>query len=525
MAAPSPEDAGADGPPATTDPERRRRRLPSGSVQARSTVRGVLALQGLANGLGLLVVVAYIRFLFPAAVEPGDEGDLLLLGGYLGLNVVVALPLNALLLRRAVRWVRLGSDPTRSQRRLLYRLPLLETLSALVAWLGGAALFALLNDGASRAAIGIVLAGTVTCTFLYLLLDGHFRPVLALALAHDDLPEGRRDVLPRLLLAWLLGSGVPLVAVSLAPVLGSGRFDPDRLPWIAAFGLLGGGAVMVAAAVSVSRPLNRVRLALRQVEQGDLDVFVPVDDLGELGRLAEGVNDLVAGLREREELRDLFGRQVGAPQLAELAAAGGFHDGGERREVTVLFVDLQGYTSYSERHSPEEVVAMLNRFFRVVVAVVDREGGWVNKFEGDAALCVFGAPQDEPDHAARALRAAAALRRELRATPALLPAGIGLATGEAVAGFIGTAERFEYTVIGDCVNLAARLCDLAKDHRSGVLAAEATIGAGRPDPDEWTEAGRVRVRGRAQRSPVFTLAAPRRRRIGALPFSPPAPSR
>lgn len=508
MAAPTPE---GGGPP---EADRRLRRLPSGSAQARSTVRGVLALQILANGLGLLVVVAYIRFLFPAALVGEDEFDPLLLGGYVALNVVVALPVNALLLRRAVRWVRLGHDPTASERWLLYRLPFLETASALVSWLGGATLFAVLNDRAGRAALGIVLAGMVTCTLLYLLLDGHFRPVMALALVHDDLPEGRRDVLPRLMLAWLLGSGVPLVAVSLAPLLGSGRFDPDRLPWIAAFGLLGGGAVMAAASVSVSRPLNRVRLALRRVEQGDLDVTVPVDDLGELGRLAEGVNDLVAGLREREELRDLFGRQVGAPQLAELAAAGAFDEGGERREVTVLFVDLQGYTTYSEQHSPEAVVAMLNRFFRIVVAVVDREGGWVNKFEGDAALCVFGAPQDEPDHAARALRAAAALRRELLATPGLLPAGIGVASGEAVAGFVGTAERFEYTVIGDCVNLAARLCDMAKHQRSGVLAAAATLALVRPAPEEWMEAGRLRVRGRAQRSPVFTLATARRLRVG-----------
>ena len=260
----------------------------------------------------------------------------------------------------------------------------------------------------------------------------------------------------------------------------------------------------------MSRPLGRVRQALRDVEHGELDIVVPVDDLGELGRLAEGVNDLVAGLREREVLREMFGRQVGHTELADVTD---WQEGREteRRRVTVLFVDLEGYTRYSEAHTPEEVVAMLNRFFRVVVAVVNREGGWVNKFEGDAAMCIFGAPQDQPDHAARALRAAAAMPRELARTPNLLPAGLGVATGEALAGFVGTPERFEYTVIGDVVNLAARLCELAKDQRTGVLAAAATV-AEAGEPDEWLGAGRLRIRGRRERADVATLTTSRRRR-------------
>ena len=112
-------------------------------------------------------------------------------------------------------------------------------------------------------------------------------------------------------------------------------------------------------------------------------------------------------MREREELRELFGRQVGQADLADMAFAGRTVGQGTRREVTVLFVDLRGYTRYSERHEPEEVVAMLNRFFRVVVAVVNREGGWINKFEGDAALCLFGAAAGP----ARPRRAGAPRRR------------------------------------------------------------------------------------------------------------------
>jgi adenylate cyclase len=285
--------------------------------------------------------------------------------------------------------------------------------------------------------------------------------------------------------------------------------------------VVAGGLVMGAAAVSVARPLLRVRDAMRRLEVGDLEVHVPVDDLGELGRLAEGVNHLAAGLRERERLRDLFERQVGQGGLADLAPEDAGPSMGDRREVTVLFVDLRGYTRYSETHTPEQVVAMLNRFFGVVVAVINREGGWINKFEGDAALCVFGAPQHEPDHADRALRAAAALPAELSRVDSLLAAGIGVASGEVLAGFVGTPERFEYTVIGDVVNLASRLCDEAKATDTGVLADSSTVRAAR-DREAWVPAGRRQIRGRRERAMVYTLrsrrAQPRRSRWYGTPL-------
>jgi adenylate cyclase len=487
-------------------------------------VAGVVRLQAIANSLGVAAVTAYFRFLYPAeaAGELNDANlNLVVFGSYLAAMILLALPLNALLLRRAVEWVRLDNPPTDRQRKLLFNLPLAETLSAFVSWVGAAVLFGLVNQDVQRISVGIALAGIVTCTLLYLLLEGHFRPLFALALAGADLPADRRDVLPRLVLAWMLGSGIPLVAIGLSPLISPGPLDSNRLGWIAMISFLAGGLVMVVAARSVARPLNRVRTALREIEQGSLDVHVPVDDLGELGRLAEGVNDMVAGIREREELRDLFNRQVGQAGLADLSLAG-FEPGssGEIREVTVLFVDLRGYTRYAETHEPEQVVAMLNQFFRVVVAVVNREGGWVNKFEGDAALCLFGAPQDQPDHADRALRTAMSLPHELRQTDGLLKAGIGVASGEVIAGFVGTAERFEYTVIGDVVNLASRLCDVAKNTRSGVLASESSIDDASWS-DDWVSAGRISIRGRRERAHVYTLPTnqPRLSRWYGAPWS------
>ncbi len=490
--------------------ERRRRQ---GTAQARATVAGVFRLQLLANGLGVGVVVLYLRLLVPAdrLAAKGDV-NLVVFGSYLAVMLLVAFPVNLLLMRRAVVWVRNGDTPTARQRWLVFRLPLLETIASFLAWTGGAIAFGIINTGFRRVGVGVGLAGLVTCTLLYLLLEGHFRPVFALALEDADLPENRRDVLPRLLLAWLLGSGIPLAALGVSPWLGTTATDSDRLPWLALAGVAGGGLVMAAASISVARPLDRVRRALRAIEQGDLEVQIPVDDLGELGRLAEGVNDMVSVLREREELRTVFAQQVGPAELAVLASNDEGRRRGERRRVTVLFVDLHGYTNFSERHTPEEVVEMLNRFFRVVVASVTREGGWVNKFEGDAALCIFGAPQDTPDHAASALRAAGSIPRDLATETDLLPAGIGVATGDVLAGFVGTADRYEYTVIGDVVNLASRLCERAQGDRSGVMVSGVTVAEG-GHADDWKRAGSLRIRGRNERAEVFVPApGPRRLR-------------
>ncbi|MCB1269786.1 MAG: adenylate/guanylate cyclase domain-containing protein [Microthrixaceae bacterium] len=492
-------------------------------VRARATVRGTFLLQVLANGLGMVFVVLYFSFLVPSARDLIDDRNLNLwaLGIFLATMLLVALPLNSALLRRAVNWARMGRRPSVRERKLLFTLPTLETLSALLSWFAAAVLFGVINDDVRRITIGIALAGVVTCTLLYLLLEGHFRPLFAVALEEADLPDERRDVGPRLLFAWLLGSGVPLVAITIGNRFGPEPFDPDRLAWVGAAVFLAGGAVMLLAARSVTRPITEIRAGLQRIEEGDLEVQLSVDDLGELGRLTQGVNHLAAGIREREELREIFGRQVGQAGLADLAGTGnGPESQGELREVTVLFVDLRGYTAFAERHEPTEVVEMLNRFFGAVVAVVNREGGWVNKFEGDAAMCIFGAPQDQPDHAERALRAARSLPHQLASEGGPLFAGIGVATGEVLAGFVGTPERYEYTVIGDVVNLAARLCESAKKQSTGVLASSSTTRAA-GSSDGWKPAGRIDVRGRTERAVVYTPVDPelvRERRRPRIPF-------
>ncbi len=222
----------------------------------------------------------------------------------------------------------------------------------------------------------------------------------------------------------------------------------------------------------------------------------------ELGQLQAGFNQMVAGLREREQLRDLFGRHVGR-DVAEAATIGDVELGGETRVVSVLFVDIVGSTAMATEREPGEVVDLLNRFFGVVVEEVDRHQGLVNKFIGDAVLAIFGAPVELDDHATQALAAARAMATRLADEVPELEAGVGVATGEAVAGNVGDETRFEYTVIGDAVNAAARISDLAKKVDARLLAAlESVEAADDEEAAHWQQYESVTLRGRSSETPL-----------------------
>lgn len=484
-------------------------------LQALTTVRGVVKMQLLANGAGAVIIYVYLRFLFPIHTEQGSEQydlNLVTFAAYLAILIFVAIPVNTMLLRRALSWIREGRAPTEEERLNSLSQPFQQTFSAFISWLGAAVIFGILNVGQVRLAGGIMLAGLVTCALLYLLLERHFRPVFTLALENAAPPRGRREVIPRIMLAWSLGSAIPMVALGTTPLSTplESRLDlSTRVAIASVISMIVGGLIMRAAARNIAEPIDDVREALAQVEDGNLETQIPVDHVGEIGRLQAGFNAMVEGLRERRHLQDLFGRQVGT----EVARQALEHDpelGGESREVSVIFVDLVGFTAFAESNTPERVVAKLNSFFEIVVRVVMSEGGWVNKFEGDAALCIFGAPSDQPDHAIRALRAAARLPGEVGKLEESPRVGVGVATGHVVAGNIGTSERFEYTVIGDAVNVAARLTELAKNNDPGVLASEDTLvaagirvgqdGRGR---DDWRAVGEVQLRGRSGQTRLF----------------------
>jgi adenylate cyclase len=253
----------------------------------------------------------------------------------------------------------------------------------------------------------------------------------------------------------------------------------------------------------VAEPIRSVRRALAQVEEGRTDVAVEVNDASEVGLLQAGFNRMVAGLHERELLQDLFGRHVGE-DVARRALESGIELGGEVRDAAVLFVDVVGSTKLAANAAPHLVVERLNRFFSVVLATVRDHGGWVNKFEGDAALCIFGVPTPLQDAAGCALAAARELCTRLeRESP--LEAAIGLSAGEVVAGNVGTSERFEYTVIGDPVNEAARLTELAKDFQPRVLASGGIVSrASHDEAARWELGDEATLRGRGEPTVLAT---------------------
>jgi adenylate cyclase len=225
---------------------------------------------------------------------------------------------------------------------------------------------------------------------------------------------------------------------------------------------------------------------------------VPVYDGSELGLLQAGFNRMAAGLRERERVRDLFGRHVGE-DVARAALEEEVELGGEVRDAAVLFVDVEASTQLAAERPPTEVVGLLNSFFSVVVEVVNDHGGYVNKFEGDAALAIFGAPVAREDYAGCALKAARELCVRLEREVPGISAGIGVSGGEVVAGNVGDESRFEYTVIGDPVNEAARLTELAKDRATKVLAsADLVERASEDERRRWQVSGEVELRGRAR---------------------------
>jgi adenylate cyclase len=264
---------------------------------------------------------------------------------------------------------------------------------------------------------------------------------------------------------------------------------------VAFLALLVGTLSTALIARAIGEPLRGMVHALDAVAHGDLERSVEVEDAGEIGLVQNGFNEMVAGLRERDRISDLFGRHVGS-SVAQEAMRSGVTLSGELREVVAVFVDITGSTERSRRTDPTEFVAMLNRFFEVVVDEVEGAGGLVNKFEGDAALCVFGAPVELIDAASSALRAARRIRDRV-VSMGEVEVGVGVAAGEVVAGQVGAQSRLEYTIIGDPVNEAARLTDLAKQRRECVLASQDVLDrAGQTEAKCWTPGGEVVLRGR-----------------------------
>ncbi len=216
----------------------------------------------------------------------------------------------------------------------------------------------------------------------------------------------------------------------------------------------------------LTRPIIALTIGVSRVAGGDLSQSLAIRSRDEVGQLTDAFNGMLEGLRQRDFIRDTFGRYV-SPEVAKtlLDSPEGLRLGGEKREVTILMSDLRGYTRFAERGTPEQVVGVLNDYLARMADLVLEYGGTVNEFIGDAVFAIFGAPMAYPDHAERAAAAALAMQEAMaeinrahveRGLPPF-EMGIGINSGEAVVGNIGSAQRAKYAVVGSAVNLASRV--------------------------------------------------------------------
>jgi adenylate cyclase len=464
-------------------------------------------------GAGIVFVISALVVPLPDATAETVVSLAVGVPVYVAFALTVGILVGTVATVRSLRWALEGRAPTERERRRALRAPLRLTALQFGLWVGATLLFTLLSlalqpERTLGVALTIGTASVVVSGVAYLLTGFVMRPVAARALVDTRLTDPPRGVgvRSRALIFWGVGTAAPVVALVVAAILALSGVGTtvDQLAVatvvVGAVVLVFGLLVTWLAAGSVVAPVRSVRDAMLDLERGQLDREVVVFDGSEVGLLQAGFNRMAGGLRERERLRDLFGRHVGHEVARRAAEAlGDVELGGEARTASVLFVDLEGSTTYAAEHSPEEVVEVLNRFFAVVVEEVDRREGLVNKFIGDAVLAVFGAPVGVDDHAGRALAGARAIASRLAEELPELPAGVGVATGEVVAGNVGHQERFEYTVIGDAVNSAARLTDLAKQQPGRVLASASSVEeASADEAARWRPEGETTLRGRTE---------------------------
>ncbi|MFA6546843.1 MAG: adenylate/guanylate cyclase domain-containing protein, partial [Limisphaerales bacterium] len=239
--------------------------------------------------------------------------------------------------------------------------------------------------------------------------------------------------------------------------------------------LVGALIVSLLLAHGLSVPIRELVRATERISAGDFAIYLPERGNDDLGRLATSFNEMAAGLALKEKYHSIL-HTIADKDVAQQLLEGKIALGGELREVTVMFCDIRGFTAFTQNMNPTEVIALLNEHMTVLTRVVTAHNGVVDKFIGDSIMAIFGAPKSYGNDALNAVRCAEQMlaeRAKLNETSRYhLQVGIGLATGRVLAGNMGSADRSNYTVLGERVNLAARLCSIAR--RGEILLGSTT---------------------------------------------------
>lgn len=468
---------------------------------------------------GGALVFLFLSFAAPILLSPAAADRLLLRAGT-ALAVLAVVVVPALIRVRRNRyatstiWLRQCRKPTDRERQMTLQAPAEAVRVSALTWGVGAVFFGMLGASESIAAAAyifstVILGGITTTAVWYLIAERIMRPVSARAL--DGAPSGQRygpSIQIRLAMAWTLATGVPLLGVAILAVgyLSDVGFEPHRtlaaILGLVAIALVVGMFALVVAARSVAERVRALRRALARVQAGDFAARVLVDDASEIGRLQVGFNSMAAGLAERERIRDVFGTYVDR-DVAEHILQGAAVQG-EEVEVTLMFVDVRSFTSFAEGLRPIEVVTALNRLFERIVPLVHLRGGHVDKYVGDGLLAVFGALRRYADHADRALTAALEIAESVRDEfGSALSVGIGLNSGPVVAGNVGGAGRLEFSVIGDAVNVAARVEAATRQTGDWILLTGQTVDSLRRYHGEFVARPGLSLKGKTAPVDIF----------------------
>lgn len=492
--------------------------MTSGRLKARYALRLVLAQVVAAFELAILALPMRNEVVAGAKSVFGTQT--LIAGSILALLGIITVAGYAIwVVDHKLAWMSDGTSPDAGDRRFGRRLIRNQSMLLASVWaVSGLVLIAVNTAGGAPAAwligLAMLFGAAASSAVALVLIQRPLRPIITATNPEMDDRDTSPGIMARLLMMWLTSSALPTAGIAVLVGMRSRGWIIERtasveLPVVAlvVISILVGLRGIMIAALSISDPVREVVAAMAEVEHGRMDTAVPVYERSEIGRLQSGFNRMVTGLAERDRLHDLFGRHVG-PDVAQLAVNLAQEDDhtltGEVREAGVLFVDLVDSTRLAQIHSPAQVARLLNHFFRIVVDTVDEHHGSVNKFQGDAVLAVFGAPRPSTDSSSDALRAARALALKLKALP-MLDFGIGVSAGPVFAGNVGAEHRYEYTVIGDAVNEAARLADRAKETAERVLCSQDVLTrAGDGERGHWAAQRSEILRGR--RAPTLMSA-------------------
>jgi adenylate cyclase len=492
-----------------------------------------------ANLAGAIAVFLYFNYVDPlgGGPAPGSLEAAIVFAGVTGTMLIVNWYLGTRWTHPIRRWQsRLleGADPGAVPvdiRRRVLNAALANAILSLAGWtLAGLFYFVNLRfvfgtdtfESLRIFSAIVLVGGPVTSALAFLVSEYHWRREIPRFFPDGQLERSgvlRLPIRMRLAATFLLTSVLPLLLTLMVDLviqwreLGMGpmwnRLLRAQLFLVAITGV---ASTIMAFLVArfINHPVQALRSAMMSVADGNLDVRVPVRSTDELGELNQHFNSMVKSLRQAARARELFGRYV-SPAVARQALERGVNLGGEVVQATAMFVDLRGFTALSQSLPPTAVVEVLNAYYAVVEGVCDREGGVITQFLGDGVVVVFGGPlQPLDDHAHRAVVAAIGIQRALRSRKSglALDAGIGVCTGDLIAGNVRARQRVVYTIVGDSVNQAARLQVQTRELGASILITESTrAGLGDVGDVHVRPVGAVRLRGLGAPVMVYAVEA------------------